>query len=67
MIESPFLISKNPFVGPLPIVVGLVSKIPSPSTSCKKPVRIISPEKIPELEKFLSIYMVLKNFHQMKF
>ena len=51
MIESPFLISKNPFVGPLPIVVGLVSKIPSPSTSCKKPVRVISPEKIPELEE----------------
>jgi len=49
--ESPFSISKNPFVGPLPVVLGWVSKSPSPSTSCKKPVRIISPEKIPELDE----------------
>ena len=49
-IESSPSDCKNPFVGPLPVVLGFVSKIPSPSTSCKKPVRIISPEKIPELE-----------------
>ena len=49
-IESSSSDCKNPFVGPLPVVRGLVSNIPSPSTSCKKPVRIISPEKIPELE-----------------
>ena len=48
VIESSFSTSKNPFVGPLPEVFGFVSKLPSPSTSCKKPVRIISPEKIPE-------------------
>ncbi len=35
----------------MPEVLGLVSKVPSPSTSCKKPVRIISPEKIPEPEE----------------
>ena len=51
VIESPFSISKNPFVGPLPVVLGFVSKVPSPLTSCKKPVRIISPEKIPELDE----------------
>ena len=48
VIESSFSTCKNPFVGPLPEVLGFVSEIPSRSTSCKKPVRIISPEKIPE-------------------
>ena len=38
---------KYPPFGPLPNVLGLVSSIPSPSMSCRNPVRIISPVKIP--------------------
>ena len=41
--------SKNPLVGPLPTVLGVVSISPSPLASCEKPVRITSAVKIPEL------------------
>ena len=37
--------SKNPLVGPLPMVLGVVSISPSPSASCEKPVRITSAVK----------------------
>ena len=40
---------KNPLVGPVPIVLGVVSTSPSPSASCGKPVRVTSAVKIPEL------------------
>ena len=39
--------SKNPLVGPFPIVLGFVSKSPLPLASCRNPVRIISPVNIP--------------------
>ncbi len=34
-------------MGPLPKVLGLVSGMPSPFTSCKNPVRITSPVNVP--------------------
>ena len=49
VIEESLSTSKNPLFGPLPEVLGVVSKFPSPFASCKKPDSITSPEKIPEL------------------
>ena len=49
MIAESLSTSKNPLVGPLPTVRGVVSIFPSPLASCEKPVRITSAVKIPEL------------------
>ena len=49
VIPPSLFVSINPFVGPFPRVLGFVSKSPSPSTSCKNPVRITSPVKVPLL------------------
>ena len=40
--------SKNPPVGPLPIVLGIMSMSPSPSASLANPVRVTSPVRMPE-------------------
>ena len=53
--------SKNPLVGPLPKVLGVVSISPSPSASCKKPVRITSAVKTPEL---MSVSVNLYGFRK---
>jgi hypothetical protein len=57
------LVSKNPLVGPLPFVLGLVSGFPSPSTSWENPVRITSPTKIPLLRSVsVSLYGLREYF-----